>query len=86
MGINRQRVQQVFDRLSENSGVKHRGYHALRHSCGTRLYSATRDLLVVQRHLRHSDPSTSRIYAHLADGDYRRAVAALEPNRAGRGG
>jgi len=52
-GISRRRIQQLFDRLCMRAGVKPRGYHALRHSCGTRLYRATRDLLIVQRHLRH---------------------------------
>ena len=83
LGISRRRVQQVFDRLCERGGVKGRGYHALRHSCGTRLYSVTRDLLVVQRHLRHSSARTSEIYTHLAESDYRKAVAGLEGNGAG---
>jgi len=81
--VSRRRVQQVFDRLCDRAGVKGRGYHALRHSCGTRLYGVTRDLLVVQRHLRHSSARTSEIYAHLAEGDYRKAVAGLESNGAG---
>lgn len=83
LGMSRRRLQKVFDQLWKRAGVKGRGFHALRHSCETRLYAATRDLLVVQRHLRHSEPSTSRIYAHLADGDYTRAVAELETNGAG---
>ncbi|MGA2821659.1 MAG: site-specific integrase [Anaerolineales bacterium] len=82
-GISRRRIQQLFDRLCMRAGVKPRGYHALRHSCGTRLYRATRDLLIVQRHLRHSSARTSEIYAHLSAADYTRAVAALEDNGAG---
>lgn len=79
-GVSRRRVQQLFHRLCVRAGVKPRGYHALRHSCGTRLYRATRDLLVVQRHLRHSSARTSEIYAHLSAVDYRKAVAGLEDN------
>ena len=57
-----------------------RGFHALRHSCGTRLYEATKDLLVVQRHLRHSSARTTELYAHLAEGDYHDAIGLLEDN------
>ena len=83
LGVSRRRVQQLFDRLCVRAGVEPRGYHALRHSCGTRLYRTTRDLLVVQRHLRHSSARTSEIYAHLSAVDYQKAVAALERNGAG---
>ncbi|MCJ7513788.1 MAG: site-specific integrase [Anaerolineales bacterium] len=83
LGVSRRRIQQIFDRLCDRAGVKARGYHALRHSCGTRLYRTTRDLLVVQRHLRHSSARTSEIYAHLSAVDYRKAVAGLEGNGAG---
>ena len=44
-GVSRRRVQRLFDRLCIRAEVRGRGYHALRHSCGTRLYSLTRDLL-----------------------------------------
>lgn len=83
IGVNRSRVQQLFGALCRRVGVKPRGYHALRHSAGTRLYQATRDLALVQRHLRHASARTSEIYVHLAEGDYRKAIAALETNGAG---
>lgn len=83
LGVSRRRVQQLFDRLCERAAVKPRGYHALRHSCGTRLYRTTKDLLVVQRHLRHSSARTSEIYAHLSAVDYQRAIASLERIGAG---
>jgi len=57
------------------------GYHALRHSAGTRLYEATHDLHVTARHLRHASLDTARIYAHLADADYRSAVAQLADSK-----
>lgn len=67
-------LQRMFGRLCERAGVSCRGVHALRHTAGTRLYEATGDLKVVQRHLRHSSVGTSAVYAHLADGSYRNAV------------
>lgn len=56
--------------------------HALRHCCGTRVNGGTRDLLVLERHLRHWSTQTSEMYAHVAHGDYRKGVTALEQNGA----
>ena len=78
--VSRRRVQQITDRICERAGVSGRGFHALRHSCGTILYGRTKNLLVVQRHLRHSSARTSELYAHLAEGDYHEAVKTLEQN------
>ncbi len=78
--IKRRRLQQIFTNRCIDAGVAPRGVHNLRHTCGTRLYEITKDLLVVKRHLRHSSTVTSEIYAHLADGDYFEAVKKLETN------
>lgn len=85
--VSRRRVQQLFDALGRRAGVRTRGrgYHGLRHSAGTRMYRATKDLAMVQRHLRHASARTSEIYVHLSQADYRKAVAALEANGAGDG-
>lgn len=80
MDVSRRRVQQIFGRLCRDAGVKGRGFHALRHSCGTRLYRITKDILVVQRHLRHSSAKTTELYAHLAEGEYHKAISALGKN------
>lgn len=76
-GVTTRRIQAIFASLCRKAGVDRRGHHALRHSAGTRLYEATRDVLVVARHLRHSSTKTAEIYAHLADKDYRAAVERL---------
>ena len=76
-GVTTRRIQAIFAALCRKAGVHHRGHHALRHSAGTRLYEATRDVLVVARHLRHASTKTAEIYAHLADEDYRAAVEQL---------
>lgn len=57
--------------LCHRAGVPYRGYHALRHYCGTHLYRATRDLQTVARHLRHSGIATSSIYAKWAEDQVR---------------
>lgn len=78
--VSRRRLQQIFDRRCEDAKVSGRGVHALRHSCGTRLFELTDNLLIVKRHLRHSSTVISEIYAHLSDTKYLDAVARLESN------
>lgn len=77
LGVSGRRVQQLLAALCERANVTARGYHALRHSAGTRLYAATRDLHVTARHLRHSSVDTTRVYAKLAEDDYAQAVDRL---------
>jgi len=76
--VTASRIQQIVRTLCRRAKVSPLGVHALRHSCGTRLYEVTRDLKIVARHLRHADISSAAVYAHLADSDYREAVAQLE--------
>jgi hypothetical protein len=77
----REQVHRLVTALAKRAGVRPLGFHALRHYCGTRLYSQTKDLLLVQRHLRHSQIQTTTIYTHLAEGTYTAAVDALENRR-----
>jgi len=78
--ISRRRIQQVFDQVCIRAEIKSRGYHNLRHSCGTRLYRISKDLTLVARHLRHSSTKTSEIYVTLADTDFESAILELEKN------
>ncbi len=78
--VSRRRIQQIFDAICKRAKIKCRGYHQLRHSCGTRLYRQSKDLALVARHLRHSSTKTSEIYVTLADEDYDAAIVALEKN------
>lgn len=76
----KRRIQQIFARLCEKAEVGKRGIHNLRHSSGTRLYSLTKDILAVKRHLRHSDITSSMIYAHLDDAEFYQAIDKLGMN------
>lgn len=60
--------------LCKRARVPYRGYHALRHYCGTHLYRATKDLQTVARHLRHSGIATSAIYAKWAEEGFRTII------------
>jgi len=53
--------------LCKRAGVTYRGVHALRHAAGTRMYSQTGRLEDAQRHLGHSNISTTQVYAAWSD-------------------
>jgi len=56
------------------AGVPYRGYHALRHYCGTRLMRDTGDLDTVARVLGHSSIETARVYAKWSDQGAKTAI------------
>lgn len=41
--------------------------HSLRHTSGTAVYKATRNLYLTQQHQRHMDPATTEIYLHAEE-------------------
>jgi len=61
-------------RLTVAAGVPYRGYHALRHYCGTRLMRDTGDLDTVARVLGHSSIETARAYAKWSDQGAKTAI------------
>ena len=71
-------VQYRFEFWLRRAGVRRAlSVHALRHSFGTLLYQATRDLLLVSRALGHRDVKSAQRYAYLDDRALARAVNGL---------
>ena len=63
---------------AKKAGIEKRVYfHLLRHTYLTRLYSATKDLRLVQEVAGHEDIGTTQIYTHISGEDVRQAMLAL---------
>ena len=79
--MSRNGIRFVIDRILEMNGFKKHGVscHTFRHSAGTNLYAATKDLRLVQETLGHRDPKTTARYAHVQERMTRRATAAITP-------
>ena len=67
--LSRIGVNKVIDHYLVAAGLKRPGVscHALRHTCGTLLYQATRDIRAVQEPLGHGKIATSAAYAHIIE-------------------
>ncbi len=67
--LSKDGVRSIINKYLTQAGLKKKGIscHALRHTCGTLLYQATRDVKVVQSTLRHSDVSTAAKYSHIIE-------------------
>lgn len=53
--------------------------HMLRHTCGTNLYAATKDLRLVQETLRQKNPSVTARYAHVSERITDRKTSTISP-------
>lgn len=72
-------VGHCIDKISEASGVDLHP-HMFRHTFATYFYKETKDLGALQDILGHSDPATTRVYAHILDEDYKLAAMANPMN------
>lgn len=79
--ISRNGIRWSINHILEAVNMKTKGNscHTLRHSCGTNLYTETKDLRVVQETLRHSDPETSARYAHVVERQTNRRTSTISP-------
>lgn len=81
--ISRNGIRKVMDRALRICGYKQKGIscHVFRHSCGTNLYAATKDLRVVQETLRQRDPKVTARYAHVQQRMEKRYTNLLDPEQ-----
>lgn len=57
--------QESFSRLLKRLNIKHRGFHALRHTFATRCYKNGMDIKTLSEILGHSSPTTTlKVYVH----------------------
>lgn len=79
--LSRIGIRYIVNNILEMAGFKKPGIscHAFRHSAGTNLYAATKDLRLVQETLGHRDPKTTTRYAHLQERMTRRSTSAIVP-------
>lgn len=79
--LSRNGIRFIIDQSLVETGFKRPGVscHALRHSAGTNLYAATKDLRLVQDTLGHRDPKTTARYAHVQERLKNRRTASIVP-------
>jgi site-specific recombinase XerD len=75
--ISRKTVHEIFADLCEKAGVPRKGFHALRHSFGTRVQRAGGDLVKTSRLMRHASTRPTEGYVHMVREDLRQVVDAL---------
>ena len=68
-GITREGIKWLVNGILRRAKLKRKGVscHALRHSCGTNLYQATKDIRLVQETLRHQSPAVTARYTHITN-------------------
>lgn len=79
--ISRNGIRFSINEILKAVGMKQKGdsCHVLRHSCGTNLYSQTKDLRLVQETLRHTNPQTTARYTHIVDRIEDRQTNKISP-------
>lgn len=79
--ISRDGLRYIMNKALRACGIKIAGEscHILRHSCGTNLYAAKKDLRLVQDVLGHRDPKTTARYAHLHNRLSNRGTESIAP-------
>ncbi len=77
--MSRGGIRYVMNETLKKAGLKYDGLscHIFRHSCGTNLYQATKDLRVVQETLRQKDPKVTARYAHVHERLSNRITSAI---------
>lgn len=77
--ITRNGIRLAMDKALKAAGYRQKGFvcHIFRHSCGTNLYAATKDLRLVQETLRQRDPKVTARYAHVQERMSKRYTSSI---------
>jgi len=78
--ITRRQTERLFHWYRNKAEIPPRHVlYVLRHTAGTRIYRATRDIKIVQAILGHEKPETSAIYAHIPQSVMQEILDGLPP-------
>lgn len=71
-------ISRVWKSACRKAGIPARSIHKARHLFGTCLYSATKDLRLVQKQLGHARVTTTTVYADVFDEDALAGMKSLD--------
>lgn len=73
--INDRYLRAAVERMGKKAGIeKHVHPHMLRHTFATQFFGETKNILMTQKALGHSDVSTTMIYTHVVDAEMESAM------------
>ena len=67
----------IVQEIGERAGIENLHPHLLRHSFATNLRRKGADLLLIKEALGHASVSTTEIYAHLGEQEYKERLREL---------
>ena len=75
--LNTRHAFRLVQEIGERAGIRNLGPHLLRHSFATNLRRKGADLLLIKEALGHASVSTTEIYAHLGEQEYKEKLRQL---------
>jgi integrase/recombinase XerC len=76
--ISGQRLWKLVKAVGTRAGIPALHPHALRHACAVELLRRTKNLRVVQEHLRHEDVQTTTGYTRITQQDVQQALETFD--------
>jgi site-specific recombinase XerD len=76
--ISGQRLGKLVNAVGTRAGIPALHPHALRHACAVELLRRTKNLRIVQEHLRHEDVQTTTGYTRITQQDVKQALETFD--------